>query len=190
MNYPKLIVLDDPKLKTLLEEKGAIVEEGRRMSDVIVTLETDMEALDVEIQALEKAIDLGDLEKQAEKITAEFNAIVKRMDAVKLKIFERLQAKMPKEKPELYAQKKKEKETIEQERIKNGMRIQSYNDKIRPFTDVYKVKYCKEKGDTFNTLELKDGKVILTITNDFDDFAKRWELKKTAPQNKEAPAKP
>lgn len=186
MEYPKVIVLNDPELKALLEEKGTVVDEGRRMSEIINTLTDEMAALDIEIQEMEKTIDLGDIERQAEKITAKFNKIVKEMDDVKAKIFARMREKMPPEKRNAYDQKEKEKTTLEQERVKIGMRIQTFNDRIRPFTDAYKKKYCKEKGDTFNTLELKEGKVLLTIVNDFDDFAKRWELKQKAPQDKAA----
>lgn len=186
MKYPKQIVLYDPLLKELLVGKGDAVTEGRGLTDQITTLEEDMGALDKELQKLEQGIDLGDIEEQAARITAKFNKIVKEMDAVKEKIFKRITAKLTPEmkvKRALHENKTKEKVALEEERVKVGLKIQLFNDKLKAPVEKLRNKYCKEKGDTLNTLELINGAIVLTVSNDFDDYEKAWDAKQLAPKN-------
>lgn len=178
--YPRTVKLDDSELKELLEQKEELVFSGRELSETIDEREKEMQKIDEEIQAAEKTADLTDINARAQEVTDSFNEIVTKMEAIKQEMFDRAKAMVP---PELYTQyeaKKKEKEDLEIERNKIGLKIQQKNDKIIPIGRRAMKPHLKDMFEDYDTLRIENEEVIGTIFNHVDDFKKQFLNRKTA----------
>jgi hypothetical protein len=173
MEYPRRIVLDDPKLKKLLLEKEDLILEGREASARIEELEEQMAIKDTEIQALEKKIDLGDLRERAEDITKRFNAVAAEMAAMKKEIYERMNAEMPKEVLKEYDDMKKEKERLEKHRNKLALKVQARSDRVIPMARKLLEPYLRNEYEDYDSLRIENGEVVGTIFSHLEEFKTR-----------------
>jgi hypothetical protein len=178
--YPRKVIIENPKLKKLLEEKTAMVLEGREKSIEIEEVEKEMDAIDKEIVAIEATVDVKDLEQKANEITERFNEVIKEMEGVKNEIAERYQQKVPKEMGEKYEAKKKEKELKENERNKIALKVQKWKDKIISVTHRSAKPYLTEEFEDFHDIILENGELVLTIFSHLEDYKalKRSQLQK------------
>lgn len=176
--YPRKIVLNSPKLKTLLQEKSELVELGRFKSEEIEVLEKVMFDTDEAIQALEKKVDISDLNTQAETITTRFNEVVKEMETLKQRIYDRMRDQVDPTLKAKYEEAKKAKEALEIERNKLALKIQQKADKIIPLTQKLMKFFIKDEYEDFDTIRIESGELVGTIFNHLDDFKKR-HLSKT-----------
>lgn len=176
--YPRIVTLENPKLEKLLKEKSALVDSGRMTSEEIEVLEKEMDVIDKQIQELEHKVDISDINKQADIITKRFDDIVKEMEIVKNRIYERMRDQVPPELKNVYDQKKKEKDILEEARNKTALKVQQKNDKIIPLTRKLMKPFLQNEFEDYDTIRIENGKVVGTIFNHLEDFQKR-HLSKT-----------
>lgn len=177
MEYPRTVVLEDERLKTLLNEKEELVLTGRTMSDDINAMEVEMEEIDHQLVELEKAVDISDLKAKADELTGQVNAFLQQMEELNKQTRERITAAMPPELKEKYDVLKKTKEDKEIERNKIALKVQQKADKIIPLGQKVMKQYLLDEYDDYDTLRIENGQVVGTIFNHLDDFKKAFKKK-------------
>lgn len=173
--YPKKINLKDSKLKKLLEDKKNLITQGRAKSEEIELLESNMKAIDEQIQEAEKKVDITDLDDKAKVIGAKVDEAIKEMQVVKQEIFDRMMAQTPPELRTKYDEFVKQKEEAETERNKIAIKAQKYTDKIIPLGRKLMKPFLEKKGDDYDTIRLEDDEIVASIFNHFDDFETKYD---------------
>ena len=176
--YPREVILEDPKLEKLLKEKGDMILNGRKMSEDIDAVELEMNEIDQEVVAIEKAVDLSDLKVEADQLTQEFNDLTGRMNAVSDKMKERLHLAVPQELKDKYQNKKDEKEKLENDRNKIALKVSKWNDKIIPLARKIMASFLENEYEDYDSLRMENGKVVGTIFNHLEDWKKVFFTKK------------
>ena len=179
MDYPRTVVLENDKLKSLLEEKTDLVLIGREKSQEIEDIERNMDAIDKEIQGIEKQTDTKDIDAKAKVITDEMNEILERAKLVKDELKARLKAAVPQMLVDQYEENDKKKTELEEERNKIALKVQKKNDKIIPLGRKLMAPYLQDEFEDFDTLRLEEGKIIATIFSHLDMF-KQHHAKRVA----------
>lgn len=177
MEYPRTVVLENDKLKELLIQKGELINAGRGKSERVEQLEAEMQKIDEKIQKIEDEVDITDLSVYANEVTKKFNKVVKEMDGVKQQIYDRMKDKVPKSLTDSYKKAKKAKEEMEIERNKVALKVQKFNDKLIPMARKVMAPFLENSYEDFNSLEIKDGKVIGTIFSHLDEFETNFKKK-------------
>ncbi|MEK9208059.1 MAG: hypothetical protein AAB922_06225 [Patescibacteria group bacterium] len=178
MSYPRTVVLEDEKLRKLLEAKAELITQGRVISDEIVQKEADLEQIDKDIQAVEKTVEADDIKKKAEEITLKFNEVLKDMDLVKKELYDRMREGVGKELPAKYEAVKAEKEKLENDRNKIALKVQKFNDKAIPIGRRLMKPNLENEFEDYDSLRIENGQVVGTIFSHLDDFEKRFREKK------------
>ena len=172
--YPRTVVLENDKLKQLIEEKTAIVMQGRELSNEIELLENDMRAVDREIVSIEKSVDTSDIDQEAKEVTEAMNAIMQQMEEVKKKLSKRLREAVPQMLIDQYDEKLKKKAELEEERRRLALKAQKKNDKIIPLGRKLMKPFIQDEYEDYDTLRLEDTedgkKIIATIFSHLDSF--------------------
>lgn len=178
MEYPRQIVLQNPKLKKLLEEKAEFITLGREKSAEIDELDIQMEAIDKDIQAIEKSVDLTDLKAEAEEINKEMEAAMAKADALNKKTFERMKEKTV-EKVKEYEELKKKKEKVETERNKFALKANQKTDKIIPLGQKLMKEHIEDEFEDYDTIRLENGEIVCTLFSHLADFQRMYRAKKS-----------
>ena len=176
--YPRTVKIDNSKLIRLVEEKAAMVLNGRKISEDIEAVEQEMEKIDLEVQAIEATIEADDLKKEAEELTKEFNAVMAKMEDNQKELRRRLHIIVPQEKKDQYDAVKKTKEELEQTRNKIALKISKWNDKIIPLARKVMKVFIQNEYEDYDSLRLENGKVVGTIFNHLEDWKKQFLSKK------------
>jgi len=177
-HYMKIIELNNDKLKEMLEAKGALITQGRSISEEIENLEAQMKAVDDELVAAEKLIDISDIDMDAQSITDRFNALKAEMDEVNKKVAERLSKEVPQELKDRYDTMKKMKDDLETERNKIAIKAQKYNDKLIPLTRKLLKPFLEDEFDDFGSVTVENGIIKGVVFNHVDDFKDAYRKKK------------
>ncbi len=175
--YPKTVTIESPKLKTLLQKKGELINIGRAKTDEIEQLEKDMEATDQEVQAEEKKVNIDDLLEREKAETKIVEECIEKMKVIKQEIYDRMIAQVPKELHEKYDKIRKDKETLEEERNKIALKAQKYNDKIIPLAKEMMKPFLEDQYDDYDTLQLQGDEIVATIFNHLNDFKTNFKKK-------------
>lgn len=175
MTYPKRITLENDKLKTLLTEKAVLITSGRAVSEEIETLEKDMADIDVQIQEVEKTVDLTDLHEREQPLVESVNKTIEEMEAIKKEIYARMKEKVPADLYASYEEKDALKKKKEEERNKIALKAQKYNDKIVPLGRKLMKSHLADEFEDYDTLRLEDGVIVCTIFNHLEDFRKNFK---------------
>lgn len=174
----KTVELDNNKLKDLLEKKGELITKGRGISEEIEQLEAQMQAVDEELVAAEKEIDISDIDMDAQSITDRFNALKAEMDEVNIKVAKRLSEQVPQELKDKYDEMKKKKDELETERNKVAIKAQKYNDKLIPITRELLKPFLVDEFDDFGSVTVENGIIKGVIFNHVDDFKEAYRKRK------------
>lgn len=177
MDYPRTIVIEEHKLKKLLQEKAEFILRGREKSEAIDLLEAEMDAKDKEIQEIEKSVDLTDIKAEAEVINKEMERVMKLAQEVNQKTFTRLKEKTVVRIKE-YEELKKKKENLENERNKFALKANQKTDKIIPLGQKLMRPFIMDEWEDYDTLCLENGEVTCTIFSHIEDFKKMHRSKK------------
>lgn len=178
MEYPRKIILDNSKLKTLLEEKGELIKVGRAKTNRIEEIETKMVIIDQKVVEEEKKVDISDLLDEEKEITKVVERAIEKMKDIKKRIFERMKDKVDSALHTEYEELNKEKEKLEAERNKIAIKAQKFNDKIIPLGRKLMSPYIQDEFEDYDTLRLEDGKVVATIFSHLNDFKTNFINKK------------
>lgn len=177
MIYPRTIVLKDKYLAKLLREKAAFVEQGRAESELVEQRETEMAGIDKQIQDVEQTVDIKDLNDKAQAITEEFNAVVKRMEAVKQEIYDRLKSQVPTVLGDKYAEVKKQKDGHENARNRYGLKVQKWKDKIIPYIQKLVRPQFQNEFEDIEGFELSGEDVVVRIYNHREEWEQAFRKK-------------
>ena len=174
----KEIELNDDKLKKLLNDKKTLIDEGRAISDRLEFLEKEMQSIDEQMIEEEKKVDISDLNANAEEITARFNVIKEEMEALNKTVAKRLADETPQELKEKYHTMKEEKDKLEEDRNKIGLKAQKYNDKIIPIVRKLLTPHLLDEFDDFESVAVEDGVIKGKIFNHIEDYKVAFRKRK------------
>jgi len=175
MLYPKVVTIQNSKLKDLLTKKGELVEIGRAKSVEIEQLEKEMEETDKKIQEEEKKVEIADINEKQKVVGAKVDEAIKEMDALKKEIFDRMMKQVPQELHTKYDELKKKKEELETERNKIALKAQKFSDKIIPLGRELMKPFLEDQFDDNESLQLVDGEIQATIFNHLVDFKNNFK---------------
>ena len=170
MEYPKVITLENEKLSKLLAEKSELVTIGRAISEDIEKLDLEMSEIDTKMKEIEKTIDISFFRIREKKVTEKVDEAIKEMEQIQKEIKEKMIAAIPKELGNKYDELKNTKEKLENDRNKIALKVQKYNDKIIPQGRKLMKPYIEDAYDDYDTISLKDGKIVASIFNHVEDF--------------------
>lgn len=172
MEYPKIVKLDDPKLKKLIESKKALILEGRGVAGQIDLITESLAATNAKLVEAESAVDVKDLVLEAEEH-------IKKLEELKLVIFDRIKVNTPQELRDQYDQLEKQKAEKEKELNKIGHQVQKVKDKIIPIVQKLGKPHLEDEFEDFETTDLDEsGNPILTIFNHLEDWKKTFRSTK------------
>jgi len=175
--YPRIIQVENDKLKDLILKKGELVNKGRAKDEEAETLNKQMEEIDVKIQEEEKKADIKDLLAKEKKISKTVDKAIVDMQEIKQEIFDRIKAQVT---PELYTNYEaleKQKEEKEAERNKCAMKAQKYNDKIIPLAREMMKPFLEDVYEDYDSLYVEDGEIVATIFSYLNDFKINFKRK-------------
>lgn len=182
MEYPRTVILEDGKLKTLLQEKMELVLEGREMSQKIEDVEANMKAIDTEIQTYEKKVDISDLDAKAREITEAMNAIIAQMEGLKKEVKDRIRAGVPDTFYAQYEENEAKKKSLESDRNKTALKIQKKNDKIIPLGQKLMKPHLQDKYEDYDSLRIEDGQIVGSIFSHLAMFNEQFDKRISANQ--------
>lgn len=169
-NYPREVKLENPELKSLIEEKSKLVTEGRAKSVEIEKLELEMADTEKLLIEEEKKVDLDEFHKKEKSITKRMDKCIKDIDEVKKEIYAKIKAETPQELRNKYDEAKRQKEEKETERNKIALSAQKYNDKIIPLSRGLIKPLLQDEFEDYDTIMIKDGEIVCSIFSHLDDF--------------------
>lgn len=175
--YPKTIELKNGKLKELLTRKGDLITVGRTKSEEIEALEKQMELIDLELQEKEKKVDITDLKDKQNIIVERVNEAIAEMETIKKEIFDRMIKQVSAELRTQYDELRKKKEDLEIARNKIALKAQKYNDKIIPLGKELMKPFLEDQFDDYDSLYLDNGEIYATIFNHLSDFKNNFKKK-------------
>lgn len=171
--YPRVVTLDNPELKGLLQKKNDMVLKGREISLEIEDKEKEMDAIDTQIKEVEAKVDIKEFEDQAKEVTDKMNALLLEMKEVEKAIYAKITANVPEEFKNQYDKKLEEKAGLENDRNKVALKIQKLKDLIIPMTQKIAKPYLTEEFEDFNDIRLENGEIVLEIFSHLEDFKNR-----------------
>lgn len=175
--YPRLVTLENDKLKKLLTEKSIIVTEGRQISSDIEILETEMEAIDTQIKEIEKTINIDEFHAEEKLLTEQVEACLARLQEIQKEIYAKMKVAVPEELGERYETIKNKKEALETKRNKIALKAQKYNDKIIPLSRKLMKPLLEDQYEDYETIKVEDGQIIATIFSHLNDFKTNFKKK-------------
>lgn len=179
MEYPRTVILEDGKLKTLLQEKTDLVISGRELSQQIENCENDMQAVDKEIQEHESRVDVSDIHQKMNEVTEAMRAVTLQMAGLKKELHERLRAQVPVTFYEQYEALEVKKKKLEEERNKVALKVQKKNDKIIPLSRKLMSPHIQDEFEDYDSIRLEGGQIIATIFSHMQSFIDHFRKKKS-----------
>ena len=168
--YPKIIKIENEKLAKLIQEKGALVDKGRGVSEEIEVIEKSMADIDLKLQEEEKKVDISDILEKEKALTQGVEKSIETMKGYKQEIFDRMSEQVPKELRVEYDKLQAEKDKKEIERNKIALKAQKFNDKIIPLGRKMMKPFLTDMYEDFESLALEDGEIVATIFSHMNDF--------------------
>ena len=175
--YPKIVQIENDKLKDLLTKKGNLITIGRGKSEEIDQVEKEMAEIDTKLQEEEAKVDITDLNDKAKAIGARVDEAIEEMKVVNKEIYDRM---MDKTNPELrtkYEELKNKKESLEEERNKIALKAQKFNDKIIPLGREMMKPFLEDQYEDYETLSLEGDEIVATIFSHLNDFKTNFKKK-------------
>lgn len=178
MNYPRTVKLENKKLKSLITEKGKLVEKGRAKSKEIEELEKEMIDIEKELMKEENYVNLEKFSKREKKITKRMEKCIQDIEKIKKEIYAKVKAETSQELRDKYDEAKKLKEEKEIERNKIALKAQKYNDKIIPLSRELMKPFLQDEFEDYDTIMIKDGEIVSSIFSHLEDFKINFNKRK------------
>jgi predicted nucleic acid-binding Zn-ribbon protein len=172
-----MIELTNERLYKLIETKDELVKSGRKLSSELETIEFKIKKFQDKEKVITGKTEPKDLMTKGEIIRLELERAMKSFDEIAAQIQEaKLQAIPAQMKADHLALMKK-REELETERNKIALKIQKIKDKLVPILKKEITPHLQEFDDT-ESVELKNGKIIVKTFNYLEDFKKQFRNKK------------
>lgn len=175
--YPREITLENEELKTLIEEKSKLVNDGRAKSADIEKLEEEMAKIEKLIIEEEKNVDLSEFKKKEEAVSKRMEKCIKDMDDLKKAIYDKVRAETSQELLDRYDTLNKQKEEVEIERNKIALSAQKFNDKIIPLSRELMKPFLQDEFEDYDTIVIENGEIKAAIFSHLNDFKIRFNEK-------------
>lgn len=179
MDYPRTVILEDPKLKKLILEKNDMILEGRSISEQIDTLEKEMSEINDKIVAEEEKIDVSDIMEKGKKLGEQMKVLLKKMDKLKKQVYERKKAGISKELIASFEEKENAKKELESKRNKIALKVQKWKDRIIPMGQRLAKPHLQNEYEDYETLMLdENGNIIVKIFSHLEEWKERFKKNK------------
>lgn len=169
--YPRIVKLDNQKLKGLIENKNELVLSGRKVDTEINLIKDAQKAVEKKLIEAEGKIDIADLTAKSLAIRDQMVEKLKEADEIQKQIYQKIKDNTPQELRDQYDQLEKQKSDKETELNKIGHKVQKVKDKIIPLVQKLGKPHLEEEWEDFNTTKLdKDGTPILEIYSRLEEW--------------------
>lgn len=160
----RTVVLEDSKLKKLIEQKQELVLSGRKIAEEIDLIKEAQKATENKMRIEEDKVDVKDLVEQAEEH-------VKQLEELKRLLFKKIRENTPQELRDQYDQLEKQKDEKHLELNKLGHKVQKIKDKIIPIVQKLGKPHLEDEWEDFDTTKIDDdGKVVLSIFSRLEEW--------------------
>ena len=176
--YPKIIKLNDEKLKNLLIQKSDLIISGRAKSEEIEEIEKQMDETEKLLIAEEKKVNLDEFKEREKEITERMNVCIADINKVKSDVYAKIKSETPQDLRDKYEERKKQKEDKETERNKIALKAQKYTDKIIPAARKLMSEFLEDQYDDYDSLKLENGEIVCTIFNHLEDWKDSFNKRK------------
>lgn len=171
-----MIELKHPKLVKYINDKDALVTEGRKIT-------REIEGLDKKIKSFEdkekiitaKVKPSAEIEARGEALAEEINRKIKELESLGKEIEEQKLSAVPTEMKDEHLDLLKQKEKLERDRNKIALKIQKIKDRIIPIVQKEVKPLLKTEFDDINTAQVKGDKVVITTFNHLEDFKSKFK---------------
>ena len=166
-----MITLDHPVLAKLITDKDLLVNDGRKISREIETLERRIKEYEEKEKRITAKVvppkeltDKGDaLVKDITKLNEDLTQIANSINKSKLDA-------IPKDMEAEHRKLMKDKEEKERDRNKIALKVQKIKDKCIPIIQREVTPLLQKEYDDIETAKVKDGKVVITTYNRLEDW--------------------
>lgn len=172
-----MITLENPKLYKLIEEKDALVKTGRKISSELETIEFKINKLQDKEKVITGKHQNKELMTKGEIARLEMERAMKAFDEIANQIHADKLAAIPQTMKDEHFALLKLRSDKEADRNKVALKIQKYKDKMIPLLKKLIKPHLGEFDDT-ETVEVKDGKILVTTFNYIEDFKKKFKDRK------------
>jgi len=176
--YPKIVKLENEKLKRLLEEKSALINTGREKSKEIEVLEEKLEEANQALIAEEKKVNIDEFHAKEKEISDIMDKCIVDIKLFQKDIYQKIKDNTPDELRTNYDKAKKAKEDAESERNKIALKAQKYSDKIVPLTRKLMKPFLENEYDDYDTIAIENGEIVASIFNHVEDFKIKFNQRK------------
>lgn len=171
MQYPRIVKLDNPKLKDLILQKNDLVLSGRKIAEEIDLLGGSMKETENKLIAEESKVDVSELRAELKAKAKLITDIMVEAQAIEKEIYKKIKANTPQELRDEYDALAKEKEEKERELNKIGHKVQKVKDKIIPLVHKIGKPYLEDEFEDFSTTKLdKNNEPYIEIYSKLEEW--------------------
>lgn len=171
-----MITLDNKRIHDYIFDKDTLVDEGRKISGKIDTLDIKIKEYEEKekkitgkVKPSKELIEKGDtIVKQIQQLEKDLQPIIKKINDDKL-------SAIPKDMKEKHTKAMKDKEELERERNKIALKVQKIKDKLIPLIQKEVKPLLATKYDDISTAKTKNGKVVITTFNHLEEFTSKFK---------------
>ena len=171
------IIFDDAQLIKWLQEKDALVKEGREVSKRLDAVEKEIQTYVDKEMKLTAKVEPKELIAEGNKLRDEINERVKLLEKVAEDIRKEKLKAIPKDMETEHLKLNDQKEKLEKERNKIALKVQKIKDRFVPKLQKIALKHLGEFED-LSTAELKDGKVVVEKFSHLQEWKRQWKARK------------
>ena len=172
-----MITIKDAKLVEMIEQKNALVLEGRKISYEMEKLEKEIEQCEEMEKKITGTVQPKELGEKAEKMKAEIDAMIKEFEKVANEITKTKLEGIPKDLADKHRTLMAKREVRERERNKIALKIQKIKDRMVPKISKVVKPQLKEYED-IETAEVKDGVVVVKTFSHLESWKEAFNKRK------------
>lgn len=172
-----MLEIENKKIHDFIVTKDELVNQGRKISMEIETIEKKCAVLEKKEKAITAKVEPPkELTDEGDKLAKSIETTMKRLEELgKLVEKAKLEA-IPKDMKDEHMALLKQKEALERDRNKIALKVQKIKDRVVPLIQK-QVKPLLKEFDDVETAKTKNGKVIISTFNHMDDWKRAFRNK-------------
>jgi len=171
-----MIVITNKKLVKYIEDKDALVTEGRKVTREMESIETKIKNFETQEKLITgKVKPSPELGARGDALVEEINRKIKELEVLGKEVEEQKLSAVPKEMKDEHMALLKKNETLERERNKIALKIQKIKDRLIPIIQKEVKPLLETEFDDIETAKVKDGKVYISTFNHLEDFKSKFK---------------
>lgn len=168
------IRIKDAKLVAMLKEKEQMVNEGREVSKRVEEIDTELETLKEKEKEYTGALVPAELIARGNVLKDEINAKVEELQKVANEVNDLKLANIPVEVKDRHAELAKEKEGLEKQLNKIGLKIEKFKSRYIPKIQKIARPQLKDEFDDLETANLDGDEIVVTTFSHLDLWKDRF----------------